>query len=96
MQYLLLIYEEENRFANLGKSEMDKELAEYRAFGKEFASAIQGGNALQPTGTATTGQRTRFNRSHGSSPWAKCLQRVGWRGSVSAGIGFGIGPILDR
>src|SRR3989442_10647055 len=24
MQYLLLIYEEENRFANLGKSEMDK------------------------------------------------------------------------
>jgi hypothetical protein len=70
MQYLLLIYEEENRFANLGKSEMDKELAEYRAFGKEFASAIQGGNALQPTGTATTVRVREGRRLTTDGPYA--------------------------
>ena len=31
-----------------------KQLAEYRAFGKQFAAAIKGGNALQPTGSAAT------------------------------------------
>src|SRR5205085_7150334 len=51
MQYLLLIYENEKRFA---KGYPENELAEYRAFGKEFAAAIKGGNALQPTGTAAT------------------------------------------
>lgn len=30
------------------------ELGEYVVFGKEFASAIKGGNALQPTSAATT------------------------------------------
>jgi hypothetical protein len=51
MQYLLLIYEDEKRFA---KGYPEAELAEYRAFGKEFATAIKGGNALQPTKAAAT------------------------------------------
>jgi hypothetical protein len=51
MQYLLLIYENEKRFA---KGYPETELAEYRTFGKEFASAIKGGNALQPTASAAT------------------------------------------
>ena len=51
MQYLLLIYENEKRFA---KGYPESELVEYRAFGKEFAAQIKGGNALQPTGTAAT------------------------------------------
>ncbi len=51
MQYLLLIYENEKRFSH---GYPEAELGEYRAFGKEFAGAIKGGNALQPTGAATT------------------------------------------
>ena len=77
MQYLLLIYERENRFANLGKSEMDKELAEYRAFGQEFASAIQGGNALQPTGTATTVRVREGKRLTTDGPYAEAKEHLG-------------------
>lgn len=51
MQYLLLIYDEEKRYA---KGYDQGEIPEYRAFGTQFAPAIKGGNALQPTGTATT------------------------------------------
>jgi len=51
MQYLLLIYENEKRFS---KGFPEAELAEYRAFGKQFAAAIKGGDALQPTGSAAT------------------------------------------
>ena len=51
MQYLLLIYDNEKRWS--GGYEKT-ELEQYFAFGKEFAAAIKGGNALQPTQTATT------------------------------------------
>ena len=51
MQFLLLIYENEQRFAaNFDPGEMD----EYVAFGKQQAKSIKGGNALQPTATAST------------------------------------------
>jgi hypothetical protein len=51
MDYLLLLYDNDKRFAQ-GYSAA--ELGEYRAFGKEFAQAIKGGNALQPTDAAKT------------------------------------------
>ena len=51
MEYLLLIYDNEKRWA---KGYDKAELAEYNAFGKEFAPTIKGGNALQPTNTAAT------------------------------------------
>ncbi len=51
MQYLLLIYDNDHRYAN---GYDGAELAEYRAFGKEFAPAIKGGHALQPTTKAVT------------------------------------------
>ena len=54
MEFLLLIYDDEKRWNNPGKPDYGSELEEYRAFGKEFAKAIQGGNALQPTTTAKT------------------------------------------
>jgi hypothetical protein len=51
MQYLLLIYDSEKRWSQgYDKAEMEQ----YRAFGTEFAKAIKGGNALEPTGTAVT------------------------------------------
>ncbi|MGO9270827.1 MAG: hypothetical protein ACLQOO_11340 [Terriglobia bacterium] len=44
MQYLLLIYDDEKRWS---QGSDKSELGEYVAFGKEFAPAIKGGNALQ-------------------------------------------------
>ena len=51
MQYLLLIYDNEKRWA---KGYDPQELNDYTAFGKEFEAAIKGGHALQPTTTAAT------------------------------------------
>jgi hypothetical protein len=51
MQFLALIYEAESRFL---QGYPEDEFAEYGAFGKKNAAAIQGGNALQPTATAKT------------------------------------------
>ena len=51
MQFLLLIYENEQRFA----SGFDPgEMKEYEGFGQQHANAIKGGNALQPTTEAQT------------------------------------------
>jgi hypothetical protein len=54
MQFLLLIYDNEKRWTSQGKPDYGSELAEYTAFGKEFAKSILGGHALQPTTTART------------------------------------------
>jgi hypothetical protein len=51
MQYLLLLFDNETRWSQ-GYS--DAELAEYRALSKEFAPAVKGGHALQPTSAAST------------------------------------------
>jgi hypothetical protein len=51
VQFLLLIYENEQRFAaNYEPGEME----EYMSFGKHHETSIKGGNALQPTSTAAT------------------------------------------
>jgi len=77
MQYLLLIYEGEKRFANLNKPDLMAEIGEYRAFGKEFASAIQGGNALQPTSTATTVRVREGKRLTTDGPFAETKEQLG-------------------
>jgi len=53
-QYLILIYEDENAYANAGRDVFDEVMAGHNAFGDKNAAAIAGGNALQPTSTATT------------------------------------------
>ncbi len=74
MQYLLLIYENEKRFA---KGYPEAELAEYRAFGKEFASAIKGGNALQPTDTAATVRVRNGKALTTDGPFAETKEQLG-------------------
>jgi hypothetical protein len=74
MQYLLLIYENEKRFS---KGYPEAELAEYRAFGKEFASAIKGGNALQLTSSAAT-VRVRDGKALSTDgPFAETKEQLG-------------------
>ncbi len=74
MQYLLLIYENEKRFS---QGYPDAELAEYRAFGKEFAKAITGGHALQATSTATTVRVREGKRLTTDGPFAETKEQLG-------------------
>jgi hypothetical protein len=74
MQYLLLIYENEERFSQ-GYS--GTEVDEYRAFGQEFSSAIKGGNALQPTGTATTVRVRNGKVLTTDGPFAETKEQLG-------------------
>jgi hypothetical protein len=76
MQYLLAIYDEEQRWAKLGKKGIDDELVEYRAFGKEFGNAIKGGNALQPTTTATTVRVRNGKRLTTDGPFAETKEQL--------------------
>lgn len=74
MQYLLLIYEDEKRFA---KGYDNGELQEYRAFGQEFAKAIKGGNALQPTATAATVRVRNGKATTTDGPFAETKEQLG-------------------
>jgi hypothetical protein len=74
MQYLLLIYEDESRFA---KGFDESEFAEYGAFGKKNAAAIKGGNALQPTPSAKT-VRVRDGKTVSTDgPFAETKEQLG-------------------
>jgi hypothetical protein len=76
MKYLLLIYDDEKRWNKAGNPDYGPELEEYRAFGKEFAKAIQGGNALQPTTAAKT-VRVRNGKSMATDgPFAETKEQL--------------------
>jgi hypothetical protein len=77
MQYLLLIYEQEKQFAALSKSDVSAMIAEYQAFGEEFGSAIQNGNALQPTSAATTVRVREGKRLTTDGPFAETKEQLG-------------------
>jgi hypothetical protein len=77
MQYLLLIYDDEKRWNKLGKPDYGSELDEYRAFGKEFAKAIQGGHALQPTTTAKTVRVRDGKQLATDGPFAETKEQLG-------------------
>lgn len=74
MQYLLLIYENEKRYST---GYDPGEMGEYMAFGKEFAGAIKGGNALQPSGTATTVRVRDGKLSTTDGPFAETKEQLG-------------------
>jgi hypothetical protein len=74
MKYLLLIYENEKRFA-AGYDPM--EMAEYQALGAEFAGAIQGGHALQPTRSATSVRVREGKRLVTEGPFAETREQLG-------------------
>jgi hypothetical protein len=74
VKYLLLIYDTEKRW----EAGYDKaELAEYGAFGKEFAAQIVGGHALKPTATATTVRVRDGKRLTTDGPFAETKEQLG-------------------
>ncbi len=77
MEFLLLIYGEEKAWAKLSKAEGEAEQAAYAAFGKEFAKAIKGGNALQPVGAAATVRMRDGKRLTTDGPFAETKEQLG-------------------
>jgi hypothetical protein len=53
-EYLILIYEDEAGWAEGGQAAWDEAMRGHQAFGEKHSSVLRGGNALQPTGTATS------------------------------------------
>jgi len=53
-QYLVLIYENEDAWEKAGQAGIDLAMKEHTEFGERNGKALQGGNALQPTATATS------------------------------------------
>jgi hypothetical protein len=74
MQYLLLIYENEQRFSQ-GYDEA--EMKEYEAFGKEFAKTIKSSNALQPTAAAKTVRLRNGKAATSDGPFAETKEQLG-------------------
>jgi hypothetical protein len=75
MQYLLLIYDNEKRWS---QGYDPAEMSQYQAFGKEFANAIKGGNALQPTATAKTVRLRNGKAASTDGPFAETKEQF-WR-----------------
>jgi len=77
MEYLLLIYEDEKRWASHDKAAIDKEVGEYRAFGAAHAPFIKGGNALQPTPAAATVRVRNGKPMVTDGPFAETKEQLG-------------------
>lgn len=75
MQYLLLIYEDEKRFAT---GFPEAEFAEYGAFGKNHSAAIKTGQALQPTSAAKSVRvRNGGTATTTDGPFAETKEQLG-------------------
>jgi hypothetical protein len=53
-EYLILIYGDEQKHADGGQELWDQLMQGHNKFAENNAQALRGGNALQPTSTATT------------------------------------------
>jgi hypothetical protein len=77
-QYLVLIYEDESTYAAGGQDLFASVIAEHGGFQEANAKGILGGNALQPTSTATS-IRTRESGSATvtDGPFAETKEALG-------------------
>lgn len=74
MQFLLLIYENEQRFAT---GYDPAEFQEYEAFGQAHVSSIKGGNALEPSSTAQTVRVRNGKALTTDGPFAETKEQLG-------------------
>jgi hypothetical protein len=77
MQYLLLIYGEEETWAKLTQDEMEAVYKGHVAFREEFPSAVVGWNALQPTSVATTVRLRNGKLLTTDGPFAETKEQLG-------------------
>jgi len=79
VKYLCLIYEEEKLWANLSKEQAEGMMGEYFAFtdGIKKSNHYVGGEALQPTETATTVRVRHGKISTTDGPFAETKEQLG-------------------
>jgi hypothetical protein len=79
MKYLCLIYEDEKQAAKIPQAEMEKFIGEYFAFTDDIKRSghYLGGEALQPTSTATTVRLRNGKLSTTDGPFAETKEQLG-------------------
>jgi len=79
MKYLCLIYEDEKRWGTMPRSEADAMMADYRTFTDNIKKSGHyiGGDALQPTPSATTVRVRQGKVSTTDGPFAETKEQLG-------------------
>ncbi|MBV9594123.1 MAG: hypothetical protein JO147_10085 [Actinobacteria bacterium] len=74
-QYLILIYEDEASYADATPEVWGQVSAAHAEFGEKYKASILGGNALQPTSTATSVRRDGADVT--DAPFAETKEALG-------------------
>ena len=79
MQYLLLIYDEENVWSTMSESDRNAVYAEYGAYTNalQVSGALVGANQLQPTATATSVRIRGGEQLVTDGPFAETKEALG-------------------
>ncbi len=79
MQYAILIYSDEKADANVSKEELDAWMGEYWAYTDAMrkADVYKGGEALQPTSSATTVRVRESKKVTTHGPFAETKEQLG-------------------
>ncbi len=79
MKYLVLIYADEKIAANMPQDQMQTYMAEYNTYTDDLKKAgiYVGGEALQPTSTATTVRVRNAKKSTTHGPFAETKEQLG-------------------
>jgi len=79
MKYLCLIYENEAAYNTTPKEELDKMFTEYHGFTEDIKASghYVGGEALQPTATATTVRVRNSKVQTTDGPFAETKEQLG-------------------
>ncbi len=77
-QYLILIYEDEAGYASGDAETYEQVMKAHQEFGTTHGPSLRGGNALQPTGTATSIRRgTSGDVAVTDGPFAETKEALG-------------------
>ena len=79
MRYLCLIYEDEKAWQNMSEADMQKGMAEYNVFSESIKKSgnYVGGEALQPTNTATSVRVRNGKISTTDGPYVETKEQLG-------------------
>ena len=77
MQYLLQIFEDETFWNRTPQEEIGQMMDGYRQFGIDVGERMLGGNALQPTATATSVRVRNGERLVTDGPFAETKEQLG-------------------
>ncbi|MGH7531547.1 MAG: YciI family protein [Gemmatimonadales bacterium] len=79
MRYLCLIYEDQKQANDIPQAEMEKLIGEYNAYTESIKQSgnYLGGDALQPTSTATTVRVRNGKLSTTDGPFAETKEQLG-------------------